>query len=29
MWLKPGTGYGFPVSNLIRDTLIGEDGDYL
>jgi hypothetical protein len=25
MWLKPGAGYGFPVPNIIRDTLIGED----
>jgi len=28
MWLKPGGGYGFPVPNIIRDTLIGEDRDY-
>lgn len=24
MWLKPGAGYGFPVPNIIRATLIGE-----
>lgn len=29
MWLKPGVGYGFPVPNIIRDELIGEDRDYL
>lgn len=29
IWLKPGAGYGFPVPNIIRDTLIGEDRDYL
>lgn len=28
MWLKPGAGYGFPVPNIIRDTLIGEDREY-
>lgn len=28
MWLKPGAGYGFPVPNTIRDTLIGEDRDF-
>ncbi|MDO8981028.1 MAG: hypothetical protein Q7V17_17535 [Afipia sp.] len=28
MWLKPSAGYGFPVPNIIRDTLIGEDRDY-
>ncbi|HEX7881261.1 MAG TPA: hypothetical protein VF499_00795 [Afipia sp.] len=29
VWLKPGAGYGFPVPNIIRDTLVGEDRDYL
>lgn len=29
MWLKPGAGYGFPVPNIIRDTLVGEDRDFL
>jgi hypothetical protein len=29
MWLKPGAGYGFPVPNTIRGTLVGEDRDYL
>ncbi|MFT6668961.1 MAG: hypothetical protein ACJAVZ_000409 [Afipia broomeae] len=29
MWLRPGAGYGFPVPNIIRDTLIGEDRDFL
>ncbi len=25
MWLKPGKGYGFPVTNNLRDLLIGDD----
>lgn len=29
MWLKPGAGYGFPVPNIIRDELVGEDREYL
>ncbi len=29
IWLKPGAGYGFPVPNLIRDTLVGEDRKFL
>ncbi|MBV5271379.1 MAG: hypothetical protein JZU55_17565 [Afipia sp.] len=29
MWLKPGAGYGFPVPNIIRDTPVGEDRDFL
>lgn len=29
MWLKPGTGYGFPVPNTIRDMLVGEDRNFL
>jgi hypothetical protein len=24
-WLEPGRGYGFPVSNNIRDLLVGDD----
>ena len=29
VWLKPGSGYGFPVPNIIRDMLVGEDRDFL
>jgi hypothetical protein len=25
IWLEPGNGYGFPVTNGIRDLLIGDD----
>jgi hypothetical protein len=25
MWLEKGNGYGFPVSNDLRDMLIGDD----
>lgn len=25
MWLEPAQGYGFPVTNYLRDMLIGED----
>jgi len=25
MWLEPGRGYGFPVTNNLRDLLVGED----
>jgi hypothetical protein len=25
MWLAPGRGYGFPVTNNIRDLLVGDD----
>lgn len=25
MWLEPGNGYGFPVTNNLRDLLIGDD----
>jgi hypothetical protein len=25
MWLEPGKGYGFPVTNNIRDLLVGDD----
>lgn len=28
VWLAPGQGYGFPVSNNIRDVLIGDDAKY-
>jgi hypothetical protein len=24
-WLAPGGGYGFPVANVIRDLLVGDD----
>jgi hypothetical protein len=27
-WLEPGRGYGFPVSNNIRDLLVGDDKRY-
>ncbi len=27
-WFEPGQGYGFPVSNNIRDLLIGDDAKY-
>jgi hypothetical protein len=29
MWLEPGKGYGFPVTNGIRDLLIGDDKRYM
>jgi hypothetical protein len=29
MWLQPGTGYGFPVPQGIRDLLIGDDALFL
>lgn len=29
MWLEPGKGYGFPVTNSIRDLLIGDDKRYM
>jgi hypothetical protein len=28
-WLAPGRGYGFPVSNNIRDLLVGDDQKFL
>ena len=28
-WLEPGSGYGFPVPNGIRDLLIGNDKKFL
>jgi hypothetical protein len=28
-WLEPGMGYGFPVTNNIRDLLVGHDARYL
>jgi len=24
-WLDPGNGYGFPITNNLRDLLVGED----
>lgn len=29
VWLEPGRGYGFPVTNNLRDLLIGDDRSYL
>jgi hypothetical protein len=29
MWLEPGKGYGFPVTNNIRDLLVGDDKKFL
>jgi hypothetical protein len=29
MWQAPGQGYGFPVTNNIRDLLVGEDKKFL
>jgi hypothetical protein len=29
MWMEPGKGYGFPVTNSLRDLLIGDDKTYL
>ena len=28
-WFAPGRGYGFPVSNNIRDLLVGDDKKFL
>lgn len=28
-WLVPGRGYGFPVTNNIRDLLVGDDKTFL
>jgi hypothetical protein len=28
-WLAPGRGYGFPVTNNIRDLLVGDDKKFL
>ena len=28
-WLEPGLGYGFPVTNNVRDLLVGLDKRYL
>jgi hypothetical protein len=28
-WLEPGKGYGFPVTNNMRDVLIGDDKKFL
>jgi hypothetical protein len=29
MWEEPGKGYGFPVTNNIRDLLVGDDKRFL
>jgi hypothetical protein len=29
MWLEPGKGYGFPVTNSMRDLLVGDDKKFL
>lgn len=29
MWLEAGGGYGFPITNSLRDLLIGNDAKYL
>src|SRR5258708_7097823 len=29
MWEAPGKGYGFPVTNGIRDVLVGDDKKFL
>lgn len=29
MWEEPGKGYGFPVTNGIRDMLVGDDKRYM
>lgn len=29
VWLKEGNGFGFPVSNNIRDLLVGDDKRFL
>ena len=29
MWEAPGKGYGFPVTNGIRDLLVGDDKSFL
>jgi hypothetical protein len=29
IWLAPGRGYGFPVTNNIRDLLVGDDQRFL
>ena len=29
VWQRPGRGYGFPVTNGIRDMLIGDDKRFL
>lgn len=28
MWYESGTGYGFPVTNNLRDLLIGDDAKF-
>jgi hypothetical protein len=29
IWLEPGQGYGFPVTNNVRHLLVGDDAIYL
>jgi hypothetical protein len=29
MWLEPGKGYGLPVTNNLRDLLVGDDKKFL
>lgn len=29
MWLEPGKGYGFPVTNNFRDLLVGDNKNFL
>jgi hypothetical protein len=29
LWLAPGRGFGFPVPNMIRDLLVGDDRKFL
>ena len=29
VWEEPGKGYGFPVTNNIRDLLVGDDKRFL
>lgn len=29
VWLKEGSGFGFPLPNNIRDLLVGDDARYL
>jgi len=29
MWAEPAQGYGFPVTQNLRELLIGDDANYL
>ncbi len=29
IWLAPNDGYGFPVANIVRDLLVGDDKKFL